>query len=666
MTRQAASKQEGHDRGNLVVGPHPSLWRNPGMYVGFAVIGALLVVFVAVLLREGPHRTSSPQHPTPASVNAPAPRLPGDGLSADPVDTDLSVTHEQGKIRTPLQSPQSDIQKPSNTGGAAGPEKVAAENRVEISPDALFAKASPAVVCVVVRDENFREIGLGSGFFVADDGTLVTNCHVVKGAKFATVVLPTGATFFVDGILATDETADLAILKVNGKSLPYLNLAPASETPAVGMRVYAIGNPRGLTNTLSEGLVSGLRGNPGGPEIIQTTAAISPGSSGGPLLDPKGQVVGVTTAYLAESQNLNFAVPASKVSELLGKSSTAHPSPLASAGGTPLVGQAADKLHKAWEAMTQERWSEAVRILQDLQKSSPENHAVWYALGSLHLQLGSSDLAIGAFKNAISLKPDFAFAYNDLGVAYGKIGLRAEEAEAYKAAVRLQPDYALPYFNLGVCHFNAGRYHDAIAYLKSSIRLDPGSAQSYRLLGLCYQRIGYNAEAVRAFQQESRLRETHSPIAHENATRQEDLAPLLDRLDKEFHPKYRAEAVASVNRWFTDVGQTPDGVQMKLRLWLTYMQLAKAEGALPYSVPTPPTEDSTSAERMRWIDYRRIVRLLVSNAIVDNTYVGSAGNLGLGLSLEEAELLAIRMTGDIMNGKYIGRWPNVVDYMLGR
>jgi hypothetical protein len=125
----------------------------------------------------------------------------------------------------------------------------------------------------------------------------------------------------VKGILAADEKADLIILQVEAKEMPVAELAGPALS-AVGEKVYAIGNPEGMTNTLSEGLVSGVRkdeGNENRKMVIQTSAAISPGSSGGPLLRPNGTVVGVTFARMVEGQNLNFAIPVEYAANLIKK-----------------------------------------------------------------------------------------------------------------------------------------------------------------------------------------------------------------------------------------------------------------------------------------------------------------------------------------------------------
>ena len=183
-------------------------------------------------------------------------------------------------------------------------------------PDKLFEKCSPAVVRVVVRDKDRHPVAFGSGFFVSADGLLITNYHVVEGAQSAGVILSNNATLEIEGVLSADKAGDLVLLKTQGKDLPHLKLAGANP-PKVGVKVYAIGNPEGLTNTLSDGLVSGLRKVEDGLTLLQTSAAISHGSSGGPLLTADGQVVGVTSGFLADAQNLNFAVSAGRVAELV-------------------------------------------------------------------------------------------------------------------------------------------------------------------------------------------------------------------------------------------------------------------------------------------------------------------------------------------------------------
>ena len=340
---------------------------------------------------------------------------------------------------------------------------------------------------------------MGSGFFVSAEGILVTNHHVVAKARYATVLLSSNATLFVDGVLAIDEQADLAILKVNGQNLPFLRLAQAGETPPVGTRVYAIGNPQGLTNTLSEGLISGVRILDGDRQFLQTTAAISPGSSGGPVLNVNNVVVGVATMSLAEPhvQNLNFAVPAGRVRMLLDKAATSKPIPLTSSGGQRMDHTADEGIATAMKAIDEQRWNDAVDILQRLRRTHPSNPQVWYLLGMLHVRLGNHELALEAFRENIRLAPDNGIGHFGTGVALAGLGRHAEAVQAYQTATRLAPEFWPAYTHLGISLRNLRRYTESIVACRNAIRLRPDDADAYYTLALDHLAMGNRAEAGR-------------------------------------------------------------------------------------------------------------------------------------------------------------------------
>ncbi len=178
----------------------------------------------------------------------------------------------------------------------------------------VVKKCSDAVVLIFVSDSG-KETGLGSGFIISSDGKIVTNYHVIKDAQKALVKLTNGAFFPVESVLASDSVKDLAIIKVTGKNLPTLKIAD-SDTAQVGERVIAIGSPLGLESTVTDGIVSALR-NEASTSWIQTTAPVSPGNSGGPLLRLDGTVVGVITWGYKSGQNLNFASPSNYVRDLI-------------------------------------------------------------------------------------------------------------------------------------------------------------------------------------------------------------------------------------------------------------------------------------------------------------------------------------------------------------
>lgn len=182
---------------------------------------------------------------------------------------------------------------------------------------ALTRTALPAVALVIASSKSGEEVRQGSGFLVSGDGKVVTNYHVIEGMASAVIKFPSGAFYAVDGVLALDQDKDLAVLKASGRNFPFLPLGD-SDSVQVGEQVIAIGSPLALEATVSSGIVSAIRElDETKGKVIQTTAAISPGSSGGVLLNSRGQVIGVTAFQMIKGQNLNFAIPAAYIKPLL-------------------------------------------------------------------------------------------------------------------------------------------------------------------------------------------------------------------------------------------------------------------------------------------------------------------------------------------------------------
>jgi TonB family protein len=197
---------------------------------------------------------------------------------------------------------------------------VAQSRTSQVSPAAIYEHAHSSVVVVIVGDKNSNPIGQGSGFIVATN-RVATNHHVIKDVASALVVFADGSSELVEGIAADSVARDLVILVVKTGSRPVLKLGD-ELTARQGDSVYALGAPRGLALSLTNGIVSGFR-DVDDQFLLQTTAPIAPGSSGGPLFDSSGRVIGVTTALLADSPGIYFSIGARDVSRLLRS-----PSPL--------------------------------------------------------------------------------------------------------------------------------------------------------------------------------------------------------------------------------------------------------------------------------------------------------------------------------------------------
>jgi hypothetical protein len=179
-----------------------------------------------------------------------------------------------------------------------------------LSPADIAARSLPSVVTIRTGD------ALGTGFVVRADGWIATNLHVIVGASHAKVTLQSAREFDVVDVLAMSPDHDLALIRVDARGLPVLALGD-SDAMRPGDPVVAIGNPLGLEDTVSNGLVSARRKGDDGTEVLQISAPIAPGSSGGPIFNDRGEVIGIAVAILEEGQNLNFGVPARYLGPLI-------------------------------------------------------------------------------------------------------------------------------------------------------------------------------------------------------------------------------------------------------------------------------------------------------------------------------------------------------------
>src|SRR5208337_645236 len=194
----------------------------------------------------------------------------------------------------------------------------------EINNISVYKKVLPSVVNITSTTLVFNffygtvpQQGQGSGFILDKAGHILTNYHVVEGANRGIEVLLSNKSRYQAKVVGQDKIHDLALLQINAPNLQPVTLADSSEL-AVGQKVYAIGNPFGLTGTMTTGIISAIRpirNDDGAPieDAIQTDAAINPGNSGGPLLNSRGEVIGINTMIASngadQSSGIGFAIP---------------------------------------------------------------------------------------------------------------------------------------------------------------------------------------------------------------------------------------------------------------------------------------------------------------------------------------------------------------------
>lgn len=191
------------------------------------------------------------------------------------------------------------------------------KNRAKLATSEIYARYSPGIVSIKTKDKSGRQIGLGSGFIVSQDGFIVTNYHVLVSAYQAEVNMQ-GQVFTDVRLVKAVPQKDIAILKVQTEGIPYLVIGNSDELLS-GEFVVSLGSPLGLEYSISSGIVSAIRS---GKEIklIQMTAPVSLGSSGSPVFNEYGEVIGITTlASFFFAQNVNFAVPINYLESIINQ-----------------------------------------------------------------------------------------------------------------------------------------------------------------------------------------------------------------------------------------------------------------------------------------------------------------------------------------------------------
>lgn len=366
---------------------------------------------------------------------------------------------------------------------------------------AVVATAKPAVVTVTTYDAAGKQTGLGTGFFV-DDSHVVTCYHVIDGATKAKIKTATGKTYQIKGIAASDRIADVVRLSLASPVKTAKSLVLCKSLPKQGEKVVVFGSPLGLELTVSDGIVSAIRDMPGVGKIIQITAPISPGSSGSPVLNLNGDAVGVVTSYMAEGQNLNFAVSSEQVLSLKPAVSGLADAPIPNAGETLWK----KEVGAAYTYFIQEDWANALPHFEAMTRLKPSDVCGWTLTGCCYNSLGRYSDAINAFTQAVRIESNHAAAHYGLGVAYGELGRYQEALDAYKQATRITPDDPDAQYGLGFAYTKLGRSSDAVECFKQAIRMKPDDTRAHFGLGGAYCALGRYQEGVEAYKQAIRIK----------------------------------------------------------------------------------------------------------------------------------------------------------------
>ncbi len=338
----------------------------------------------------------------------------------------------------------------------------------------LVRRIKPSAVAIETFDAKGATLSRGSGFFVAAD-RIVTNRHVIEKANRAEIHLVSGKSYAVKGVLAIDGEGDLALLQVDVPKEAAIALPIEKIAPQEGESIVVVGNPYGLEGSVSNGIVSAVREIAGYGKIIQITAPISSGSSGSPVVNMRGQVVGVATLQAAEGQSLNFAVPSERIAQL-------------KIGAPQTFASLNTETQKNKRAAAESLYSQGLGIL------SRDDYA----------------RALTYFERAVEIDPNYAESWYQAGFCYGVLGKHAEALRASRQAARLRPEWAETFVNIGASSFALGQFKEAADAYRQAARLNPDNADIQYALGLTLNKLNRADEEILAYRRAVALKPDHA------------------------------------------------------------------------------------------------------------------------------------------------------------
>ncbi|MDD5584549.1 MAG: tetratricopeptide repeat protein, partial [Candidatus Omnitrophica bacterium] len=370
---------------------------------------------------------------------------------------------------------------------------------------------------------------LGSGFIVDKNGILVTNYHVIRYAKEINVKLKDGTVYPVTSVIYNDANRDICIFKIDAANLPVIPLGD-SKALRIGEKVYCIGNSAGLDYSFSDGVLSGIR-DLNNLKWLQFTAPVSSGSSGGPLINSRGEAVGVVTmgmypdASTAVVQNINFALVINEIKPHLTASSKKTLSEITNLS----TAQIDNYFMEINQCFLRDDYDQAiVKINQGLQ-IEPNVAGLYSLRGLAYGKKGDFERALVDYNKALELDPNFATAYCERGGIYFLKGYNDQAIADYTKAIEMEPNEARyysrragvyskknnfkqamadankaieldptddAYLSRGLVHSNSKDFDRAIADYSHALQINPYSVQTYLIRGLAYVEKGDNDRAI--------------------------------------------------------------------------------------------------------------------------------------------------------------------------
>jgi tetratricopeptide (TPR) repeat protein len=372
----------------------------------------------------------------------------------------------------------------------------AAQSQPQPPLSRLVKKIQPAVATVIAYDIERNITNLGTGFFINKKGHLLTNHHVLRGRYAADVKTADGKSYRVKSVLAENRPADLLKLEVDIPPDEVEWIQVSERLPEIAERIVVVGSPMGLEQTVSEGIVSSIRDIPPVGTVFQMSAPISPGSSGSPVVNLKGQVVGIATFQFLQGQNLNFAVAARQIMALNHFESAKSVSEwaFAASGSKPRVAE--ELCQKGFSFSINGEDQKALEFFKMATEKDPDDPGAWSGLGSCYAGLNNPEDAVAAYQQAIQANPRDEAGYFHLANYLGKLGRYEEAIATYREAIRIKPGFEAAHFNLGVALSRLERYEEGKSAFETVTQLNPEAAPAFYNMGIALGLLGRHQEAI--------------------------------------------------------------------------------------------------------------------------------------------------------------------------
>ncbi|MEJ7862288.1 MAG: tetratricopeptide repeat protein [Pyrinomonadaceae bacterium] len=363
----------------------------------------------------------------------------------------------------------------------------------------LVRRIKPSAVAIETFDAKGATLSRGSGFFVSSD-KIITNRHVIEKSNRVEVHLINGKKITARGVLAIDGEGDLALLQVDVPPEFATPLPIVQTVPQEGESIVVVGNPFGLEGSVTNGIVSAVREIPGYGKIIQITAPISPGSSGSPVVNMRGQVIGVATLQAAEGQSLNFAVPSERILQL--KSGELQTFSSLNLQTQKNKRAAAQSLYsQGLGIVSRDEYAKALIYFEKAVETDPTYAEAWYQAGFCYGMVGRHNDALKASRQAARLRPEWAETFVNIGASSYALGQYKDAVEAYRQATKLDVDNADIQYALGLSFNKLGRADEEILAYKRALTIKPDFVNAFELLGTAYFKQKRFAESLAAFEQ---------------------------------------------------------------------------------------------------------------------------------------------------------------------